>query len=83
MNRVENLLLDYGYDGVVYFTNPSYERAFLGVSTDDRAIYDFDLMVESLMEEEGMTEEDAAEWIDYNCSYYFDGCPIIMHRLEE
>ena len=28
MNRVENLLLDYGYDGVVYFTNPSYERAF-------------------------------------------------------
>ena len=59
------------------------KKAFLGVSTDDRAIYDFDLMVESLMEEEGMTEEDAAEWIDYNCSYYFDGCPIIMHRLEE
>lgn len=29
MNRVENLLLDYGYDGVVYFTNPSYERAFI------------------------------------------------------
>ena len=42
----------------------------------------FDLMVGSLMEEEGMTEEDAAEWIDYNCSYYFDGCPIIIHRLE-
>lgn len=71
MNNVGDLLLEYGYDGVVYFTNPSYTRAFLGVSTDDRAIYDFDLMVESLMEEEGMTEEDAAEWIDYNCSYYF------------
>lgn len=76
-------MLDYGYDGVVYFINTSYERAFLGVSTDDRAIYDFDLMVESLMEEDSMIEEDAAEWIDYNCFYYFEGSQIIMHRLEE
>lgn len=29
INKVEDLLLDYGYDGVIYFTNPSYERAFL------------------------------------------------------
>lgn len=57
MNNVGDLLLDYGYDGVVYFTNPSYTKAFLGVSTDDRAIYDFDLMIESLVEEDGMTEE--------------------------
>lgn len=82
MNNVGDLLLEYGYDGVVYFTNHSYTRAFLGVSTDDRAIYDFDLMIESLVEEDDMTEEDAAEWIDYNCSYYFEGSPIIMHRLE-
>lgn len=66
----------------LYILQTLHMKELFGVSTEDRAIYDFDLMVESLMEEEGMTEEDAAEWIDYNCSYYFDGCPIIMHRLE-
>ena len=42
---VENLLLDNGYEGVKYFTNFSYDTALIGVTDDNRAVYDFDLMV--------------------------------------
>ena len=37
------------------------------------------------MNEEGWSEEDAVEWIDYNTvraiPYMGEGAPIIMHRL--
>ena len=82
-SKIEQILLDAGYEGTIYFTNPSYDDAFLGVSSDDRAIYDYEKMVESLVNNEDMTEDDAREFIDYNCSFYIEGGPIILYRLEE
>lgn len=43
---VEEILLDNGYEGIMTFAGPDYEDALIGVSDDNRAIYDFDLMVE-------------------------------------
>lgn len=57
-SKTERLLLDAGYEGTIFFTNPSYEDAFLGVSSDDRAIYDYEKMVESLVNHEDMTLEN-------------------------
>jgi uncharacterized protein (DUF1015 family) len=49
-------------------------------------IYDFDLMVQHLMETDSMTEEDAIEFIEYNtiraCPYFGDNAPIILRKLE-
>lgn len=42
----ENVLLDNGYEGVKYLVNYSYDDALIGVSTDNRAIYDYGKMVE-------------------------------------
>ena len=79
-------LVDEGYEDVVIFENPSYDSALIGVTTDERAVYDYDLMVKGLVEQEGMDEFEAMERIDYNtiraCSYYQDA-PIIMFRLLE
>ena len=36
--KTERLLLEAGYEGTIFFTNPSYEDAFLGISSDDRAM---------------------------------------------
>ena len=81
----EDLLLENGYEGVKFLTNFSYDTALIGVSHDDRAIYDYDLMVEWLMAEEGFTEEEAADWIDYNTlralPYMGADGPIILHRF--
>lgn len=85
--NVEQLLLDNGLEGAVYFTNYDYASAIVGYSDDGRMIYDYDLMIESLMTEDDFTYEDAAEWIDYNTiralPYMGEWAPIIMHKFME
>ena len=38
----------------------------MGITTDGRAVYDYSLMVEDLMEEDNMDYDEAVEFIDYN-----------------
>ena len=83
--NAEEKLLENGYEGIKYLTNYSYDTALIGVTHDDRAVYDYDLMVEWLMEEEGFTEEEAREWIDYNTRralpYMGSDGPVILNRF--
>ena len=63
----------------------SYDNSIVGVTTDGRVVYDFDKMVEELMQDEEWSYEEAVEWIDYNTirslPYAGPGAPIIMYRL--
>lgn len=83
--KAEERLLNDGYEDVKYFVNYGYDDALIGVSDDGRAIYDYDLMVEWLMQEEGWDEEESIEWIEYNTiralPYMGEGAPIIMYKL--
>lgn len=78
-------ILNTGYEDVIYLTNYSYDDALIGISDDNRAIYDYDKMVEWLVKEESWTTLEAIEWIDYNTiralPYMGEKCPIIMHRI--
>ena len=40
--------------------------AAVGLTDDYNVVYDFERMVEGFMKYDGMTEEEAVEWIDYN-----------------
>lgn len=80
--KTERLLLEAGYEGTIFFTNPSYEDAFLGVSSDDRAIYDYEKMVESLVNHEDMTEDEAREFIDYNATFYIEVVGMTKSKLK-
>lgn len=86
MNAEERLLYE-GYENVKYFTNYGYDDALIGVSDDGRAIYDYEKMIEWLMDEEGWTDEEAVEWIEYNTiralPYFGEGAPIIMYPLHD
>lgn len=80
--KIENA----GYEDVVIFDNPSFDDALIGVSTDDQAVYDFEKMVECLMVEDGMSYEEAAEFIGYNTIRslpYVEGAPIVVYAIEE
>ena len=80
----EEKLLENGYEGVVYLTNFSYDDALIGVTEDNRAVYDYDLMVEWLVEHEGFSDEEAIEWIDYNTIRalpYMPEGPVILYRF--
>lgn len=82
----KELLVCSGYENIIVFENPSFEGALIGVSSDDRAIYSYEKMVESAIQQEGWTEEEARDWIDYNTIRslsYVENSPIILYSLIE
>ena len=83
--NAEERLLDAGYEDVKYLVNYSYDDALIGVTEDGRAVYDFNKMVEWLMDEEGWDDITAIEWIECNTiralPYFGEGAPIIMYPL--
>lgn len=82
----EEKLLDAGCENTKYFTNYSYDDALIGVSEDGRAIYDYYKMIDWLMDEEGWSEIEAIEWVEFNTlralPYMGDDAPIIMYPLD-
>ena len=77
--QVKEYLCDHGWEESIVFENPSYCDAFIGVSSDGNAVYDFDKMVECLMKEDGMEYIDAVEFIEYNTIR----APVILYPVEE
>lgn len=74
-----------GYEDVVLFENYDYEPAFIGVSFDGRAVYDYDLMVKYLVDKEGWEVIQAIEWIEYNTLRalpYIPNAPIVIERFD-
>lgn len=76
---------DYGYENVIIFDNPSYDNALIGVTYNtNQAVYDYEMMVEYLVNNEEMTYDEAADFISYNSSYYYgNGYPIIICKFVE
>lgn len=80
--NVKELILDAGYEGVIVFEEPSYDTAFIGVTTDNRAVYDYDKMLEWHVNNEGMDWDEAADFISYNDSFHYgEGYPLILCNL--
>ena len=75
-----------GYEGVILFAGDSYDTALVGVTEDNRAVYDFDKMVDWLMAAQGIDREAAMDWICYNtiCDLPNTGPygPIIMYPID-
>ena len=76
---------DGGFEDVLLFSNPSYDDALIGVTTDNRAVYEYNAMVDWLIENDDMSYEDAVEWIDYNTlralPYYGGAAPIVIFEV--
>ena len=53
VDEVKDYLCEHGYEDTIVFENPGFPEAFIGVSEDGRAVYDFEKMCESLMDEWG------------------------------
>ena len=81
----EDRLLDAGYEDVIYFTDYGYDDALIGVDSNNRAVYDYQKMIEWLVVNDDFTDEEAADWIDYNTirslPYAGEDAPIIMYPL--
>ena len=74
-----------GIDNTVVFDNPSYDNSVVGITAEGRLVYDYQKMVEEFAKDNGVTELEAIEFIDYNTvSVYFgENTPIIIERTKE
>ena len=58
-----------------------YDKCIIGMTYDGgKVIYDTFLVLKSLMQDQGMTDEEALDWFEYNMlgSYMGEGTPIFM-----
>lgn len=55
-----------GHEETLFFENPSFVKAITGITDSGQLIYDYELMIYAGMEEEGWTDEESIEWIEYN-----------------
>ena len=83
LNR--DILADLGYQDAVIFRNPDYDAAIVGISSDERVVYDYDEMIACLMLEDDMSIEEAMDFIDYNTlralPYAGEGAPIVLYKI--
>lgn len=66
IDELKQLLLEMELEDTVVLESPSYLSAVVGVSETGQLIYDYARMISTLMEEEGLAQEDAREFIDFN-----------------
>lgn len=82
---IKQKLNDERASGIKYLSDYSYDDALIGISDDNRAIYDYDKMVSWLANEENLSEEEAEDWINYNTiralPYFGANAPIVMYAL--
>ena len=80
------ILCETGHEDAVVFDGPDFDSAIIGVTTDGCVVYDYEKMVQKLQDDDGMTREEAIEFIDYNTIRalpYIKNPPIVMYRLED
>lgn len=53
-------------DDAILFENPSFEKSIIGTTTDGRAVYSYEKMIEEFMTENNCEAIDAADFIDYS-----------------
>lgn len=68
------------------FDNPSFPNSIVGISYDNRVIYDMEQMIMDLMVSDDMSYVDALEFIEYNTlrtiPYMGENAPIILYMKE-
>ena len=87
VESLKEALCDRGFEDAVVLETPDFADAVVGASDDGRVVYDYERMVRSLMRKDGMDEEEAREYIDYNTiralPYMGDKAPIVVYGIED
>ena len=87
--EIEEYIEENGFNLSVYFTNPNYASAIIGISTEGNVVYSYERMIDYLMKTDDMIYEDAVDWIDYNVTrsipytQKMGTIPIIIYEVME
>ena len=86
MSVNKNIRMELDEDAIV-FDNPSFDNSIIGVTTDGNVVYDYHKMIIELMEDDGISEQEAIDWIEYNTlraiPYAGEMAPVVIFTFEE
>lgn len=81
----KDILLDLGFEDFIIFENPDYDSAIIGITDDNQVVYDYGKMILFLEQEDNMSYEDAADFINYNTirslPYAGESAPVIVYSI--
>lgn len=88
MEKIKEELVEMGFEDTVLLESPNYKSAIVGYDViTGKVIYSYDLMIEHLMTVDGMTDEEAIDFINYNTiraiPYMGERSPIILTDFNE
>ena len=63
VNRAIRMELE---EDTIVFERPAFDNSIIAVTTDGRAVYDYNKMVAELMADDEISEQEAIDWIEYN-----------------
>ena len=83
----KDILMDQGFENFMIFENPDYDSAIIGITENNQVVYNYEKMIEYLIQEDDMDYEEAVDFISYNTirslPYAGEGAPIIMYSIGE
>ena len=68
-------------DAIYY---PEYDKAIIGHTSKGQIVYDIDLCIQTLVDDNDMDYETASEhfWFNTEGSHYGDMTPLFLHRMQ-
>ena len=52
--------------GIIVLNDPSFDNSIIGVANDVQVVYSGSRMIEELIDDEGMSYDDAADFLSYD-----------------
>lgn len=72
---------------IIILEGDEFANGFIGLSVDNRVVYSYDKLIDSLSRFNGWSTDEAIEWLEYNTirslPYLGDRSPIIIHEPVE
>lgn len=67
-------------EAIVLEPRATFEDAIIGISSDERVVYSLEKIYEAHMKYDGMSQEEAVEWVDYNtlCIALYENGPVFV-----
>ena len=85
--ETREILIESGYEDAAILDVPDLDDAIIGVTDDGNVVYDYEKMVNVLMEEDGLSRFEAIDLIEHKILSEIPNIevnpPIIMKRLED
>lgn len=79
--------LDENYEGAIILEPQGLDDAIIGISDEGRVVYSYNKLLKAFMKHEGMTYEEAIEWVEYNTMrslpYMGQQAPVIVVSISE